>query len=271
MHSLGIFANPNNPSALGAVQNILQVAEQRSMACVLDDALRNLPQFKEAPAFSTAQPEAILALGGDGTILRAAALAVPMDVPVLGVNFGRVGFMSAISHQEIPAALEKLQKGQYAVDERMLLSCSVNGEAPQDCINEALLYKRRFSGVADINVNIGGMDAGSVYCDGIIVSTPNGSTGYSISAGGPVVAQGLDVAIITPVCPHTLSFRPIVADPCEPLRLRMGSDGYLALDGIYTRDINQQDMITIRKSPRTVKFIQFQQRNIYQLIHTKLT
>lgn len=179
--------------------------------------------------------------------------------------------MSAISHQEIPAALEKLQKGQFLVDERMLLACSVNDEAPQDCINEALLYKRRFSGVADINVNIGGMDAGSVYCDGIIVSTPNGSTGYSISAGGPVVAQGLDVAIITPVCPHTLSFRPIVADPCEPLRLRMGSDGYLALDGIYTRDINQQDMITIRKSPRTVKFIQFQQRNIYQLIHTKLT
>ncbi len=271
MYKLGIFANPNNPSALDAVQNILQAAKQLSMACALDGALRTLPQFAGASAFETVQPEAILALGGDGTILRAAALAVPLDVPVLGVNYGRVGFMSAISHQEVPVALEKLQNGKYMVDERMLLACSVNDEEPQDCINEALLYKRRFSGVADINVNIGGMDAGSVYCDGIIVSTPNGATGYSISAGGPIVAQGLDVAIITPICPHTLSFRPIVADPSEPLRLRMGSDGYLALDGIYTRDINQRDMITIRKSRRTVKFIQFQQRNIYQLIRTKLT
>ena len=144
MHSLGIFANPNNPSALGAVQNILQVAEQRSMACVLDDALRNLPQFKEAPAFSTAQPEAILALGGDGTILRAAALAVPMDVPVLGVNFGRVGFMSAISHQEIPAALEKLQKGQFLVERKKPLTrqmMSLKNIRSQLTIRQMLLRK----------------------------------------------------------------------------------------------------------------------------------
>lgn len=271
MRQIGIFANPNNPSALCAVKSTVEVARAASFSCAADASLRALPAFAGLPSFEEAPPEVIFALGGDGTILRAAALAVPLDVPVLGINFGRVGFMSGVSAQEVPLSLARLEAGDYWVDERMLLSCAVNGGEPHDCINEALLYKRRFSGVADINVNIDGMDAGSVFCDGIIVSTPNGSTGYSISAGGPVVAPGLDVAIITPICPHTLIFRPIVAGAEAALRLSMNSDGYLAVDGIYTQDINEKDIITITKSRRTVKFIQFAQRNVYELIRTKLS
>ena len=271
MRNIGIFANPNNPNALRAVQQIIEAAKIVSFSCAVDDSLQILPAFSSFPTFADMPPEVILALGGDGTILRAAALAVPLEVPVLGVDFGRVGFMSGICANQIPEALRRLKTGDYMEDKRMLLCCSINGGESRDCINEALLYKRRFSGVANIRVNIGGLDAGSVFCDGIIISTPNGATGYSISAGGPVVAPGLDVSIITPICPHTLSFRPIVAKAEETILLQMKSDGYLAVDGIYTQDINEQDTITVTRSQRFIKFIQFARRNVFELIHTKLT
>lgn len=271
MRHIGIFANPNNSSALSAVQSTIDAAFAASFSCAVDDSIRSISSFSAFPSFEEAPPQMIFALGGDGTILRAASLAVSLDVPVLGVNFGRVGFMSGASAGEVPAALAKLEAGDYLVDERMLLSCAVNGKEPHDCINDAILYKKRFSGVADIHVEIDGVDAGSLFCDGLIVSTPNGATGYSISAGGPVVAPGLDVAIITPICPHTLCFRPIVARADASLRLSMRSDGYLAVDGIYTQDISEKDIITLTRSKRTVKFIQFDPQNIYELIRTKLS
>ena len=272
MRHIGIFANPTNPSALSAVQSIIDAAMAVSFSCALDASIRRcLPEYSAFPSFEEAPPEAIIALGGDGTILRAATIAVPLDVPVLGVNFGRVGFMSAVNSQKAPLALRRLAEGDYLVDARMLLSCAVNGGETHDCINDAILYKKRFSGVADIHVSINGVDAGSVFCDGLIVSTPNGATGYSISAGGPVVAQGLDVAIVTPICPHTLCFRPIVAQADADIRLSMHSDGYLAIDGILTRDISEKDVITLTRSQNSAKFIQFGQQNIYELIRTKLS
>lgn len=271
MRQIGIFANPTNPSALSAVQSIIDAARDASFACSLDASIRSLGGFASFPSFEEATPEMILALGGDGTILRAAALAVPLDVPILGVNFGRVGFMSGASAEEVPAALSRIQAGDYLVDGRMLLSCAVNGGEANDCINDAILYKKCFSGVADIHVEIDGVDAGRVFCDGLIVSTPNGATGYSISAGGPVVAPGLDVAIVTPICPHTLCFRPIVARADATIGLCMRSDGYLAVDGIYTQDISEQDSITLSRSPHVAKFIQFGEHNVYKLIRTKLS
>lgn len=271
MRHIGIFANPTNPSALSAVQSIINAALSASFSCALDECIRQLPGFSKFPSFQDAPPHVILALGGDGTILRAAALAVSLDVPLLGVDFGRVGFMSGIIAEEVPEALAKLEAGDYMVEERMLLSCSINGGEAYDCINDAILYKQRFSGVADIEVWIDGVNAGRVFCDGIIVSTPNGATGYSISAGGPVVAPGLDIAIITPICPHTLYFRPIVASADATIRLSIRRDGYLAVDGIHTQDIGEEDVITLTRSPHRAKFIQFGQQNIYELIRTKLS
>ena len=271
MRHIGIFANPTSASALAAVQSIVGAARVASFSSAVDASIRSLPDFSSFPSFHDVELEAIIALGGDGTILRAAAIAVPLDIPVLGVNFGRVGFMSSASAEEAANALKRLAQGDYLIDERMLLSCVVNGGEAHDCINDAVLYKKCFSGVTDIDVQINGIDAGSVFCDGLIVSTPNGATAYSISAGGPVVAPGLDVAIITPICPHALSFRPIVAQADADICLSMRSDGYLAIDGIVTQDISDKDVITLTRSPNRAKFIQFGQRNIYELIRTKLS
>ena len=120
-------------------------------------------------------------------------------------------------------------------------------------------------------MEINGLPAGSVRCDGIIASTTTGSTGYSISAGGPVIAPGLDVAIITPICPHTLSFRPIIASADAQMRFSMNSEGYISLDGIYTAEISRDDEIIVYRSERKVAFVKFEERNIYSLIRSKLS
>ncbi|MDR0840941.1 MAG: NAD(+)/NADH kinase [Christensenellaceae bacterium] len=271
MHCIGIFANPHKPDAPAEVQAAITSAEQKGYHCVLDAALQHLPGLGGYPGFDTCPPGILVALGGDGTILRAAALAVSLDIPVLGINFGRIGFLSEISAGDFAGALEAIEAGRYTLDARMMLRCSVNGGEAHHCLNEALLYKRHFSGVADINVTIGAQDAGNVFCDGIIISTPTGATGYSISAGGPVIAPGLDAFIITPICPHTLSFRPIIASDAATMRFSMRSDGYLAMDGMYTQDVNAEDIITVCRSEYNAKFIRLRESNLYALIQNKLT
>ena len=268
IHSIGIFANMNKNGASKAVQKILEVAQQASVTCVFNEALQSYPQNAGQ---SEPIPDLMIALGGDGTILRAANIAAKLDIPILGINLGRVGFMSEITVDEFPNALRSIEEGAYWEENGMMLQCQVDEKEPQHCVNEAILYKKNFSGIVDISVEIDGIDAGSVHCDGLIISTPIGSTGYSISAGGPIIAPKLDVAIITPICPHTLGFRPIIVSAESQMKFSMKSSGYLAVDGIFTQPIHLHTTVRIRRSDRTIRFIRLQERNLYELIKTKLS
>lgn len=269
--SIGIFANPNNEGALDAVQTVRSAAAAYGISCYIDKSFLDIEQFHGLETTETNIPNLMVALGGDGTILRAANYAAEKGVPLLGINFGRIGFLSEIDVESFPEALDAIREDRFTADKCMMLSCSVNGGEPIHCLNEAVLYREKFSGVVSINVNINGADAGTVSCDGLIISTPTGATGYSISAGGPIIAHDLDVGIITPICPHTLSFRPIITPPDSTIRLSMGQEGFLAMDGITTVGISSGDVISITRSSRSASFIRFRERNIFQLIRSKLT
>lgn len=138
-------------------------------------------------------------------------------------------------------------------------------------MNDVLLYKRTFSGVVEISIDVDGLSAGSVICDGVIASTSTGSTGYSISAGGPVIAPGLDALIITPICPHTLTSRPIVAPAGVKASFSMKTEGCLSVDGIYTSNISTVDTITVSEVGAKVGFVRFGRQNIYELIRQRLS
>lgn len=268
--TLGFFTNPQKQSAVDGLLAGLSQALSSGYSCCVDAPL--LPLLPDAlPTIDQKTPNFILAFGGDGTILRAASKAAELGVPILGVNLGRVGFLSEIMPAQLQAALSRLAQHAFTLEKRMMFACRVNGGAAHYCLNEVLLYKRAFSGIVDISMEINGMQAGSVRCDGVIVSTTTGSTGYSISAGGPVVAPELDVAIITPICPHTLSFRPIIAPDDAQMRFSMNSEGYISLDGIYTAEISRDDEIVVYRSERHVAFVKFEERNIYSLIRSKLS
>jgi NAD+ kinase len=193
------------------------------------------------------------------------------NAPILGVNFGRIGFLSEIDPSGLEDGLNRLIRGEYTLDERTMLNCTVNGGEPHYFLNDVLLYKRTFSGVVEISIDVDGLSAGSVICDGVIASTSTGSTGYSISAGGPVIAPGLDALIITPICPHTLTSRPIVAPAGVKASFSMKTEGCLSVDGIYTSNISTVDTITVSEVGAEVGFVRFGRQNIYELIRQRLS
>ncbi len=271
INSIGIFTNPNNDGALDAVEAVRLAASVRGISCFIDKSLLDIEQFKGLDTTENNTPDIMVAMGGDGTILRAADFAAEKGVPLLGINFGRIGFLSEIDVESFSRALDSIRDDKFTVDKCMMLCCRINDGDPVHCLNEAVLYRRRFSGVISVNVNINGMDAGTVSGDGLIVSTPTGATGYTISAGGPIIASGMDAMIITPICPHTLSFRPIIAPQESTVRLSLRQDGFLATDGINTEQISPSDEIEITRSHRSADFIRFGERNLYELIRSKLS
>ncbi|MEA4870319.1 MAG: NAD(+)/NADH kinase [Christensenella sp.] len=216
-------------------------------------------------------PNLLVVIGGDGTLLRFASVSAERDLPMLGVNLGRIGFLSEIALNEFSDAVEKIQQGQFRIEERMTLQCSVNGEPYASCLNDILISKQSFSGTIQVDLFCDGQAVGSVFSDGIIASTPTGSTAYNLSAGGPVVTQNLDSIVITAVCSHTLHIRPIVSAPDTIWTFHVNGDGFVAGDGIKLRRVSADDRIIVTRSDRRVKFIRFRDQNVFELIRQKLT
>jgi NAD+ kinase len=216
-------------------------------------------------------PDLLVVIGGDGTLLRFASVAAQTDIPLLGVNLGRIGFLSEIALEEFSSAIEKMQRGDYRIEERMTLLCSINGAPFASCLNDILISKQSFSGTIHIDMFCDGQPVGSVFSDGIIVSTPTGSTAYNLSAGGPVVTQTLDSIIVTAVCSHTLHIRPVVSAPDALWTFQVNGEGFVAGDGIKLSRVNPDDCISVTRSDRRVRFIRFQEQNVFELIRHKLT
>lgn len=212
----------------------------------------------------------VFALGGDGSVISASSLAAERSVPLLGINNGRIGFLTELEISDFVIALDRITAGDFALDKKMMLKCTVDGD---DIItlNDFTVYKKSFAETINLSISVNGIDAGNVFCDGIVVSTPTGATAYSISAGGPIVAPGLECILITPICPHSLCFRPIVASADSVINISMLSDSMLACAGHILLDIDLGKTITITKAAQTCDFMVFKEHNIYSLIREKLT
>ena len=245
-------------------------------------ACRRLMQTAQNAGFRCSMPEEhphpendgetiLVAVGGDGNFIRTAHAASEADVPVFGVNIGHVGFLTERTEADFSEALDCLKRGAFRIEEKSMLSVSVNGKEPHDCLNDLLVYKKSFSGVARISFAINGQAAGELSGDGIVVATATGATGYSLSAGGPIVANGLDVMVITPICAHTLQFRPVVASMDAEVTMHMDDGGVLAADGDRFGAVEHGDEILIRRSSHTVRVLTFRERNLFRLISEKLT
>ncbi|MDO5110900.1 MAG: NAD(+)/NADH kinase [Clostridia bacterium] len=264
---LGFVANPQRNELVQAVRHATERAAQRGFRCSVTEELDGVLAL---PNFAEIEPDILFAFGGDGTILRAASEAVRRDIPLCGVNLGRIGFLSDVGLDEFDEVLDALLANAYSIDPCMMLQCNVNEKQQYTCINDVLLYKESFSGVVKVSVAIDDTDAGDVFCDGVIVSTPTGATGYAISAGGPVVAPGLEAAVITPICPHSLAFRPIITPATSRIQMLVDGNTHLAIDGVHVCEVLPTDVVTITRGERMVKFVRVRKRNLYALIHDKL-
>lgn len=222
--------------------------------------------------------ELVVILGGDGTILESARRASPLEIPVIGINLGRVGYMAEIEIGEIES-LRRIVSGDYEIEERSMLSVEIitgDGRVRSSnyALNDAVLSNGSISRIVDLELSEGGVLISSYRSDGMIISTPTGSTAYSMSAGGAVVDPRLSCICVTPICPHSLSARPLVFPDSAVLNLKNVCQRekmlYLTVDGRVNFELFRGESVRITRSPLTTRFIRLNKSGFYIRLRQKM-
>ncbi len=224
--------------------------------------------------------QCIIVLGGDGTLIHAALDFVAYDIPILGINLGTLGFLTALEKDEVYEGLDKLMANCYTVEHRMMLSGSVikQGEKVQQALslNDIIVTRSGFSRLVETKLYINDVMAGNYAGDGIIVSTPTGSTGYNLSAGGPIVPPTTELMVITPICPHSLTARSIVVSAADRIRIEVGrrrkslpEEALVTYDGQTVVKLQSGDRIEIERARSRVHLIQVASRTFYEVLREK--
>ena len=218
-----------------------------------------------------------LTLGGDGTLLCTAREVAPFGVAVCGINMGQLGFLTEIELAELAPSMERLVRGEYSIEERPMLEAVVDRPegaiVASSALNDVVIAKGGFSRMIRLKLYIGDCLTANYPADGLIVATATGSTGYSLSAGGPIVSPNLPVTIITPICPHSLNTRSLVVTDTEEIRietLATHEDIVLTVDGQTLHNLRSGDRIFVRRSPFQARFLKLRGSSFYEGLRTKL-
>ena len=220
--------------------------------------------------------DALLTLGGDGTLLRGAKLLGGRSVPIIGVNLGRLGFLTSCSAQDVESSLRRFQAGDFTAESRMTLTARTDGRAGEEewlALNDFVLHKGGFARVVRLSISIDGEQIGAYAADGIVIATPTGSTAYSLSAGGPIVAPRLESIVITPISAHTLGVRPLVvhAEAEIVLQAEDGPDELLlTVDGQGGTEVARGEQLIVRRSKFPVQLVRFPPDSFFSRIRQKL-
>ena len=271
----GIVIKPHAPSVEGILKIVVEHLEGRGIACVLEEAAaRKLgrPDGLERAAVAAAS-DLVVVLGGDGTLLSVAHCAAKAGVPVMGVNLGRLGFLTEIPVSEAVPTLERFLAGETGlVSPRWLLEGRTATETSY-CLNDLVVTKGAVARMIELAIGIDGRDVATLKADGLIVSTPTGSTAYALSAGGPIVQPYVPAVVLAPICPHTLSFRPMVVSSNSRVKVQLltaGEEVYLTLDGQRGFSLSKNDIVEIKRSDFELRLISSPKRNYFDLLKEKL-
>jgi NAD+ kinase len=282
--TVGIIANRRKSGIDGILLRLLGWLASRGVkALVWDDLAGLVPEASLAPIEDlVAQSDVVIALGGDGTLLRAARAVEGRLTPILGVNVGSLGFLTEVAVPEMEEAIAGVLAGRFGFEDRMNLETTVvrGGEVAGvfTALNDAVINKGALARVIEVKMTVGGEYVAVYTADGLIVSTPTGSTGYSLSAGGPIVNPKMDALIATPICPHTLAVRPMIISAEEALEVELwagvGLNGEpevkLTIDGQVGFDLASGDVLRFRRSERRTRLILSGRRSFYEVLRQKL-
>ena len=265
---IGIFTNHNKDGNLEFSQKIISLIEKNGAQALLftDDNKSSI-----SIEFLFENSDVLVVLGGDGTILRLSKIAARFNLPILGINLGRVGFLTEVENDDLEDAIKKLVAGDYAIEERMMLSVSY-GVNTYLALNEAMLGRNSHK-IVNTELYIDDKFFYSYYADGLIVSTPTGSTAYSLSAGGPILCPGVDAMAVTTVCPHSLYNRPIVVSSLQKVKLKVAERSpktVLMVDGQYKAELASRDEVYVQKSDLKARFIRLSEYNFFARLVGKL-
>jgi NAD+ kinase len=284
MNTIGILARPNLKEAGAAIAELVSWLRARGVRACVEEATAALAGASAGDHCVVAsgrdvagQADALVVLGGDGTLLAASRL-LDKPIPVLGVNFGSLGFLTEITLGELYPALQGVLEGRYEHEERRLLRAVVSRrgrpDLTSDVLNDVVITKAGPSRIIELDVSVGGVFVSSFRADGIIVSSPTGSTAYNLAAGGPILSPTLPAIVITPICPHMLANRPLVVSDDSKVELRLRAarevEVYAALDGQETFAFSDDDHVLVTGSPRRLRLVKAPGRDYYAVLRTKL-
>lgn len=280
MKHVGIIAKPDAQKAPQIVEGLIRYLEKKQIEWNVDeDTARIIEVGNGMPkAALVNHVELLIALGGDGTILGVARLMVGSDTPILGVNLGNLGFLTEVCIDQMYLVLDRILGGDYRIDERMMLRCHLHrmGErfAEYHVLNDVVINKGALARIIDLELMVNKQFLTRYRSDGLIVSTPTGSTAYNLAAGGPIIHPSLTNMIITPICPHMLANRSIVI-PARNVELAVrvkarSSDVMLTLDGQLGVALQTGDVIHIYKSDATLKMVTNPEKNYYAVLKEKM-
>jgi NAD+ kinase len=223
------------------------------------------------------ESELLLVLGGDGTLLAGARVAAPLGIPILPINLGSLGFLTSFRIDEMYPALEETLAGHLSSSERVMLDVTLERDGGvverQSVLNEAVINKGTLARMIDVELKIDTDFVCRYRVDGLIVATPTGSTAYSLSAGGPIVHPAVESWIITPICPHTLSDRPVVIRDSSVVEINLSKDTesvFLTLDGQTGIPMQADDRVLMRRAAQRLKLIQPVKKSYFEILHSKL-
>jgi len=277
---VGVIANPHKPGSVPTLLALRKALEERGITMVLDDDTADLAgEDGGIPACSFSEAVEVAAvIGGDGTMLHALSRLGNFEKPVAGINVGTLGFLTSCKDDELDVFAESLAEGRFTTSVRTLLVATVHraGKSPSTftALNEITLARGVTGRLVSLTAKVNGELLNHYRADGLIVATPTGSTAYSLSAGGPLIAPGAGVFLITPICPHSLSQRSLVlSDSCE---VELSSEDRECGSMIFTVDgrdsirIEIGDRIEVRKSERSFHLLRFEGRSFYEALRQKL-
>lgn len=280
MKTIGIIAKKSPPAVVDLIKGIILRLAEHDIKVILENDL-SVTENKFQVAVRERIPESadlLIVLGGDGTLLSVARLPGAENVPILAVNLGGLGFLTEIRVDEIHQVFEKVLAGDYAIDRRMMLEATLlaldtKADTSFQALNDIVINKGALARMMDLDTHVNDNFLNTFKADGLIICTPTGSTGYSLSAGGPIIYPSLNLISLTPICPHTLTNRPIILPDDSIIKITLRSeseDVFLTIDGQVGLRIGTGDCVEIKKSPKAISLIRTPFRNYFEILKQKL-
>ncbi|MBX6395156.1 MAG: NAD(+)/NADH kinase [Alicyclobacillaceae bacterium] len=280
MHSIGLAVNLDKPQAADIADTLARCIHSRGCTVFVDDktaAAMGRPELALPLEAFPERVDVVFILGGDGTFLGFARKFASSGLPLLGFNLGHLGFLSEAEPEDLDQAVDRVLEGNFELEQRMMIEAEVWRQGTRVdrflALNDVTIGKGALGRMVTLRVDVDGHYVDQYAGDGLIVSTPTGSTAYSLSCGGPIVAPQLEVILLTPICPHTLSARPLIVPADRPVRIEARArhhDLGLSADGQVSVRLRPGDEILVRKSPHYTTLIKWRERQFFDVLRQKL-
>jgi len=274
---IGLIAKSEAPALALTLNKLYDFLMARHIEIfATENAAKHIPVDSSSLNTLGKECQLVIVVGGDGTLLSSARTLVDFDTPMVGINLGRLGFLVDISPNTLDQSLSAIIEGHYQEDSRFLLEASIDGQKPILAFNDVVIHKWNIARMIEFETWIDGNYVEAQRSDGVIISTPSGSTAYSLSGGGPLLEPSLDAISLVPICPHTLSNRPIVIHGDSEIRIKICGqtdyrDVHITCDGQESLELKEDSILTIKKYPRCIKLFHPCDHNHFKLLQEKLS